>query len=56
MEVSLHQELFNLNLHSINGGLELRSFIGGNRSGNHWARDTTGTSQGYFAVGYREMN
>jgi hypothetical protein len=47
---SLDQELFNLDFHTINRGLELRCFIGGNRARNDRTRHTTSTAQCDLAV------
>jgi hypothetical protein len=50
----LDQKLLNLNLHAVNGTLELRSFVGGNGARNNGARDSAGTSKSDLAVTSRE--
>lgn len=47
---SLKQELLNLDLHTINGRPQLRSFIGSNGTSDDRSGDTTGTSKCHFAV------
>mmetsp|Transcript_32272 Transcript_32272/g.50042 ORF Transcript_32272/g.50042 Transcript_32272/m.50042 type:complete len:195 (+) Transcript_32272:80-664(+) len=43
---SLHQELFDLDFHTVDCRPELRGFVGGNGTGNHGARYTTGAPKG----------
>merc|ERR1711953_1307019 len=45
----LNQELFNLDLHTIDSRLELRGFICSDGARNHGAGNTTSTSKGYLA-------
>jgi hypothetical protein len=50
----LDQELLNLNLHAVDGTLELRSLVSGNGARNNGARDSAGTSKSDLAVKSRE--
>ena len=46
----LKQELFDLDFHTINGGLELRCFVRGDRARDDRTRNSTGTAKGYLTV------
>lgn len=46
--MKLHQKLFNLNLHTFNGTLQLRRFVGGDGTCNDRTRHSTSTSQSNF--------
>ena len=51
----LKQELFDFDLHAIDGGLQLRGFIGGDRASDHGAGNSARASESYFAVGGKEV-
>jgi len=45
MSLNLDKELFNLDLHTLNGALQLTSFVGGDTASDDGATDTTGPSK-----------
>jgi len=46
--------LFDLDLHAINGALELGCLVGGDGARNHGTRDSAGASKGYLA-GHKDV-
>eukprot|EP00537_Pseudo-nitzschia_pungens_P011199 CAMPEP_0172392148 /NCGR_PEP_ID=MMETSP1061-20121228/8364_1 /TAXON_ID=37318 /ORGANISM="Pseudo-nitzschia pungens, Strain cf. pungens" /LENGTH=160 /DNA_ID=CAMNT_0013122933 /DNA_START=432 /DNA_END=914 /DNA_ORIENTATION=+ len=50
----LQQELFDLDLHAINGALELGCLVGGDGARNYGTRDSAGASKGYLA-GHKDV-